>query len=183
MLGWTLRDVDPAFFHAPEVRDAEPPWDLDGVPTHIAAAPHPPDTTAPHPNGASGLDVVILRSPNPARTLAALGAAGLESRAENGPETRKARKIAQYFIRPSGSPCTVELVGPDGGDGEGGAELGGMTVVCDDIDATHAALSDSTKPPWDAVQKDRRMTSAAPAPFLHTSHTNACARRVLWCVS
>ena len=58
-----------------------------------------------------------------------------------------------------------------------------MTVVCDDIDATHAALSDSTKPPWDAVQKDRRMTSALagalPSP---AAHKRLCAT-VLWCVS
>lgn len=31
-------------------------------------------------------------------------------------------------------------------------------MVCDDIDATHAALPESTKAPWDAVQKGRRMT-------------------------
>ena len=80
------------------------------------------------------------------------------SRAENGPRTRKARKTVQYFIRPEGATCTIELIGPAEGEGDGAAELWGLTLVCEDIDATHAALPESTKAPWDAVQKGRRMT-------------------------
>jgi hypothetical protein len=48
-------------------------------------------TGSNHPkNGITGIDVVY----NCARKLAALESIGLRSRAENGPETRKARKTA-----------------------------------------------------------------------------------------
>jgi hypothetical protein len=155
VVSWGLSGVGPGFWQLPAVRDAPAPWTIDGIPTHVVAEDR---RTASHPNGVTGIDVIILRSPNPARTLEALASIGLHSRAENGPRTRKARKTAQYFIRPEGATCTIELIGPAEGEGDGAAELWGLTLVCEDIDATHAALPESTKAPWDAVQKGRRMT-------------------------
>jgi hypothetical protein len=40
-----------------------------------------------------------------------------------------------------------------------GLHLGPDLRVSEDIDATHAALAETTKPPWDAVQPGRRITT------------------------
>eukprot|EP00427_Karlodinium_veneficum_P023331 CAMPEP_0169119128 /NCGR_PEP_ID=MMETSP1015-20121227/31380_1 /TAXON_ID=342587 /ORGANISM="Karlodinium micrum, Strain CCMP2283" /LENGTH=236 /DNA_ID=CAMNT_0009181965 /DNA_START=46 /DNA_END=753 /DNA_ORIENTATION=+ len=151
ILSWTLGAVD-----GMPVNDHH---DLDGIVTHFRRMP-PIDRTVyrAHPNGVTGIDMIVLQSPNPTRTLAAFSAIGLHPQAESGKEARKVRQFAQYFIRPSGAPCAIELVGPADGTGDGPARIWGLTFVCGDIDVTHGFLRETTKAPWNAVQKGRRMT-------------------------
>ena len=81
-----------------------------------------------------------------------LGAAGIAPLRE----TSTVRKgVRQVIFRPGAA--IVELVGSARTAGRP-AEVGGLTLVTADVDATHAALPATTKPPWDAVQPGRRMT-------------------------
>ena len=85
------------------------------------------------------------------RSVEALRAIGLEPKRQT---STVRRGVTQVIYRPG--EAIIELVGPRQPPPR--SMLAGLTLVTTDVDATHAALSDSTKPPWDAVQPGRRMT-------------------------
>jgi hypothetical protein len=124
--------------------------DLDGV-----ACTAPPDEAAPppsHPNGVVGVDHVVVSTPRLDRTLAALGAVGLEVR-----RTRDAGGgMRQAFL--VAGPAVLEVVGD--APGQPSARLWGVTFVVPDVDELAARFAGLTGTPRDAVQPGRRIVTA-----------------------
>lgn len=143
--GWSLSGSD---------LPAVPPADVVGVPTTWggggAADP------ASHPNGITGVDHVVLLSPDLRRTVAELAAFGETPRRERDGELG-GRPIRQVFFRLGA--VILEVVGAPDAASDGPATLWGITYVADDLDATVAFFGDRTAPVKDAVQPGRRITT------------------------
>ncbi len=155
--GWTLSGLD--------VADGA----VDGLPTTVAnegpdelAAPAPaaPAPAAPHPNGATGLDHVVVLTPDLDRTLAALDAIGLELRRIRD-TTSYGSPMRQAFFRLG--PTILEVVSGDTGTGvpasDAPAAWFGLAVDVADLDATAALLGDAMGEIKDAVQEGRRIAT------------------------
>lgn len=143
VLGWALRGLP---------RNTAP--DLDGVPTTPSDAD--PGTPAEHPNGVTGIDHVVLLSPNLGRTVDALAAIGVAPRRERDGELG-GRPIRQIFFRLG--EVIVEVVGSPDDAGDGPSTLWGITYVVGDLDATAAFFGERTSAVKDAVQPGRRITT------------------------
>jgi hypothetical protein len=141
LIGWTLEGAIPA-------DDG-----IDGLPTTIAHAPADPPPGR-HPNGVSGIDHVVVATPDAARTFEALEAAGFELRRVRDAGTPEQPRRQGFLLL---AEALLEVVGPVEPEGEGPASFWGMTLVADDLDATVAALGDRVGAPRDAVQPGRRI--------------------------
>ena len=138
LLGWALRAEAPL------------PVSIDGVPTRTVPPSDTPSEPAPaHPNGATGLDHLVVRTPDLQRTLAALGSAGLELRRirEAGPE------LSQAFLW--AGDVLLEVAGPPESCGDDPASLWGLVVVAPDLSRAREALG-SVRP---AVQEGRSIAT------------------------
>ena len=144
IVGWSLRGLPPD-----DVRH-----ELDGIPTTrseaIAAAP------ATHANGVTGIDHVVLLSPDLDRTVESLAAIDVAQRREREGQLG-GRPFRQVFFR--FGEVIVEVVGSPGTPSQGRSTLWGITYVVADIDATAAYFGDHTAPVKDAVQPGRRITT------------------------
>lgn len=143
VVGWALGGIGP-----------DVPRDVDGIPTEPSDRPatHP----ATHANGVTGIDHVVLMSPDLTRTVAALAAIGVVPRRERDAEVG-GRPIRQIFFRLG--EVILEVVGAPGAAGDGPSTLWGITYVVADIDATSAFLGERTAPLKAAVQPGRRITT------------------------
>lgn len=141
IVGWTLRGWDGA--------------PLDG----LATAPATDDAAAPqvHPNTATGVDHVVVATPDRQRTSAALDAAGLGLRRVRSGVTTPQGTLEQAFHR--AGEVIVEVVGPAEPASADPATFWGVTVVVDDLDATVALLGDAAGTVRDAVQPGRRIVT------------------------
>jgi len=145
IVGWSLRGVT-----APHI---------DGLPTEASAAPERPPAPV-HPNGATGIDHVVVSTGDFDRTSTALLQAGLELR-----RTRDAGAAQQGFFR--AGEAHIELVGPHarahageaGGSCDRAAAFWGLVVVVEDIDALAARLGTLLGAVKDAVQPGRRIAT------------------------
>lgn len=138
--------------------DEEPgPRDLDGLATTLVDHDHDDTGSGPHhPNRTTGLDHVVVSSPDVDRTTAALSSIGVEPRRTRD-TTRGDAPLRQRFFRMG---TIIELVGPPEGDPDGGpARFWGLALVSDDIDVTAAFLGDRLGPVNDAVQPGRRIAT------------------------
>ncbi len=144
IVGWSLRGL-------PSDGSRE---DLDGIPTTRSAAAAA--TPATHANGVTGIDHVVLLSPDLDRTVGSLVAVGVDPRRERDGELG-GRPIRQIFFR--FGEVIIEVVGSPKTVGEGPSTLWGLTYVVADIDATASFLGDRTAPVTDAVQRGRRITT------------------------
>jgi hypothetical protein len=133
---------------------------IDGVPTTATDAG--PATPADHANRATRIDHVVARTPDLARTTAALAAAGLaERRRRPVPGSEPATVQVFFWV---GQPI-LELVGPVVADGDGPTRLWGLALTCDDLDAAADALGDRLGPVSDAVQSGRRIATVRTRPL------------------
>lgn len=140
IIGWSLRGVDTA--------------ELDGIPTSTSNAG--PATPAEHANGVTGVDHIVLLSPDLDRTVKALGAVGAQPRRERLGELG-GRPIRQIFFR--FGAVIIEAVGsPDTAD-DGPSTLWGITYNVTDIDRTAEFFGGRTTRVKDAVQQGRRITT------------------------
>ena len=117
-----------------------------------------PDATAaaPHPNGVSAIDHVVLATPDTTRTFEALEAAGFALR-----RVRDAGPHRQGFFL--FADALLEVVGPpEPAPGTAGdpASLWGVTFVCDDLAAAAARFGAHLSAPRDAVQPGRQIAVA-----------------------
>jgi len=137
MVGWALTGVDDG--------------DLDGL---RVLSPGAPPGEGPHPNGAVGIDHVVVTTPDLARTVRVLEGAGLRLRREreagNGEEP-----LRQAFFR--AGEVIVEVVGRPDEAGEGPARFWGLVFNVADLDGLGERLGERLGLVRDAVQPGRRI--------------------------
>ena len=139
IVGWRLSGVD----GLPTV---------DGLATDTGCpAPSPESAPPPHPNGAIGVDHVVVMTPDFERTGAALAAAGMPLR-----RIRQAPGGVRQGFRRLG-PVILELV--EAPDGEGPARFWGLVVTVSDLDVLAQRLGDRLGAVKDAVQPGRRIAT------------------------
>lgn len=137
IVGWTLTGEGPA--------------ELDGLPTRWAPGGSGPPPGS-HPNTAVGVDHVVITTPDPARTWAALQGVGMVLRRERCAGTAE-RPLRQGFFRHG--EAIAEVVGPAEPSGAGPAAFWGVTLTVGDLDAASGLLGDRLGPVRDAVQPGR----------------------------
>ena len=128
--------------------------DIDGLMT--TAAPPAAAERARHPNGTVAIDHLVVLSPRPARTIAALAAVGLDVRGERRTNQYGA-PYTQTFFR-IGRPV-LELIGPDTPTDDGPARFFGLAFTVADLDATAEFFGDRLGRVKDAVQPGRRIAT------------------------
>jgi hypothetical protein len=130
--------------------------EIDGLPTSWVGAPQEHAQGARHPNGAIGIDHVVVSTPDLERTFAALAHAGLELRRVRDTGTPE-RPLRQGFYRIG--EALLEVVGPAQPDGDGPAVFWGLVAVVADLDACAELLADDLGTVRDAVQAGRRIAT------------------------
>jgi hypothetical protein len=130
-----------------------PPTDaIDGLSTTNGSPPPKPIT---HPNGATGIDHIVITTPDFERTSAALAAAGMELR-----RVRDAGGFRQGFRRLG--PAILELVERPNAPA-GPATFWGLVVIVSDLDALADRLGDDLGPIKEAVQPGRQIATLRPS--------------------
>ena len=136
--GWTLRHI--SLHH-----------DVDGLPTGTTT--DPPPRTGPHPNGALGIDHVVVTTPDFDRTVATLEEAGIALR-----RIRDAGGFRQGFRRLG--PVILEIVeAPKMPPGP--ARFWGLVVTVADLVGVRARLAPHVGEIRDAVQPGRQIATLA----------------------
>ena len=133
-------------------------WSVTGIEAEIDGLSIRPGSGGPgsaaHPNGAIGIDHVVVTTPNFDRTAAALEAAAMQlRRVTNGPDG------ARMGFRRLG-PAILELVERPGPD-RGAARFWGLVVIVEDLEALAGQLGDRLGAIHDAVQPGRRIATLA----------------------
>jgi hypothetical protein len=126
---------------------------VDGLPTVPPPAPADP---ASHANGTVALDHLVVMSPDPDRTIEALGVRGIEPRRQRRTD-QYGPPFTQTFFR-LGRPI-LELIGPDAPAGSEPARFYGVAFTVEDLDATSALLGDRLGRVKHAVQPGRRIAT------------------------
>jgi hypothetical protein len=134
-------------------------WALDGeeVPRSIdglATEPAPRGGPEPdHPNGAVGIDHVVVLTPSLDRTTAAFAQVGVDCRRvrDAGGGVRQGFFLVDDLL--------VEVVEQGGLEPEAPARFWGITVVVTDLDAAANLLGDRLGAIKDAVQPGRRIAT------------------------
>jgi len=133
--------------------------ELDGLPTTFRRnAPADPDPrTAPvHPNGAAGIDHIVVATPDLDRTISAFEALQLPCR-----RVRDAGAGRQQAFFRCG-PTIVEVVGPTRGTASRSDEPArwfGLALDADDLDRSAELLGGQLGPIKAAVQRGRRIAT------------------------
>lgn len=128
---------------------------IDGLPTRLGVKIA--DLEGSHPNHVSGIDHVVVLTPQLERTAEALDAAGIELRRIREGETGAGEVRRQAFFR-LGSPI-LEVVEAHELNSEEPARFWGITFVTADIDAAAELLGDKLGRIKDAVQPGRRIAT------------------------
>jgi catechol 2,3-dioxygenase-like lactoylglutathione lyase family enzyme len=172
-IGLTGRDGRGAGIHGWALSGLDLEGDrLDGLPTTAVAdggseagEPH-----LPHPNGALGLDHVVVTTPDLGRTIDALEAVGLRCRrVREANEHRPA--VRQAFFRLG--PVILEVVGGGASGGpsstvpasEHPASWFGLALDVDDLGTTARLLGDHLGRVKDAIQPGRRIATLRHRPL------------------
>jgi hypothetical protein len=138
IVGWSIHGLPPT-------------QDLDGLPTTPVPTLPQPNPVA-HPNGATGLDHVVVTSPDFDRTATALEAVGMPLR-----RIRDAGGFRQGFRRLG--PAILELVEASGAPADEPARFWGLVVIVADVDELKRNLGDVVGDPKPAVQPGRRIVT------------------------
>jgi hypothetical protein len=143
--GWTLDGIEDA---------ADP---VDGVPTSLGT--YDAGRGGAHSNGVKLIDHVVMTTPDPERTIAALESRGAVHRRTRLPDNYD-QPMRQDFFRLG--EVVLELIGPRVPDPERTARparLYGLAHTVADLDATAATLGPLLTAPKDAVQPGRRIAT------------------------
>jgi hypothetical protein len=124
---------------------------IDGLPT--STAPHPSmPRDATQPNGATGLDHVVITTPDFDRTARALDEQGITLR-----RVRDAGNFRQGFRRLG--PAILELVENKSAPPKDPARFWGLVIIVADLDALAGRLGATLSPPKPAVQPGRQIAT------------------------
>lgn len=115
-----------------------------------------PYRASTHANHVVAIDHLVVTTPDPDRTTAALAAAGIElRRVRRFPVGGTLRRQSFFWL----GDVILELVGPDEAAGDGPAVPWGLAFTTADLAATVSYLGDAVSPPRPAVQRGRRITA------------------------
>ena len=128
---------------------APPVADMDGL-AGVAVGPAAP---ASHDNGVTGVDHVVVGTPDVERTTAALAAIGLEPRRTIEGARGDTGTIYRFFLL---GTALLELIGPAVPTDEGPARFAGVAFVAPTLDGLPAGFS----APRPAIQPGRRIATA-----------------------
>jgi hypothetical protein len=135
--------------------------ELDGLRARTVEEGARPGPAATHPNGVVRIDHVVAFTPDRARTVAALEAAGLDLRRLRD-EPTPAGGGPQAFFR-LGEAILEVVETPRSGRGaqppEAPARLWGLAFLVDSLDETARVLGERLSEPRDAVQPGRRIAT------------------------
>jgi hypothetical protein len=134
------------------LRGANAMGSIDGLPSPVPRVLRPPPF-ATHPNGATGVDHVVVLTPDFDRTAGALRRAGMPLR-----RMREAENGARQGFRRLG-PAILELVHAPEMDGGGDARFWGLVVVVISLEALAERLGDQLGDIRPAVQPGRRIAT------------------------
>jgi hypothetical protein len=123
---------------------------IDGLPSPVPRVLYPPPFKT-HPNGATGLDHVVIVSSSLERTAAALARAGVELK-----RTQESERGRMAFRRLG--PAILEVVQRDELESDE-ASFWGLAIVVIDIDSLAERLGDRLGPIKQAIQPGRRIAS------------------------
>ncbi len=144
---------------------------LDGLPTSrsdvsTSSASPAAIATAHHPNGVTGLDHVVVLTPDLERTIGVIEAAGLDLRRIRE-TTSHGAPMRQAFFKLG--PVVLEVVSGDVGSGgpvaEAPATFFGLAVDVSDLDVTAEVMGDGLGRIKPAVQAGRRIATLRTKPF------------------
>ena len=141
IVGWALRGVDAVD-------------EIDGLATTTSA--REPADPARHPNGVRVIDHLVVATPNLARTVKALEAAGMDARRTRDSDTYGA-PMRQVFFRLG--EVILEVIGDPEATGDGPAVFYGLAFTVADLDETKAFFGDHLGTPKPAVQPGRRIAT------------------------
>jgi hypothetical protein len=123
---------------------------IDGLPSPVPRVLYPPPFKT-HPNGATGIDHVVIVSSSLERTAAALARAGVELK-----RTQESERGRMGFRRLG--PAILEVVQRDELQSDE-AGFWGLAIVVIDIDSLAERLGDRLGPIKQAIQPGRRIAS------------------------
>lgn len=123
---------------------------IDGLPSPVPRVLYPPPFKT-HPNGATGIDHVVIVSSSLERTAAALARAGVELK-----RTQESERGRMGFRRLG--PAILEVVQRDELESDE-ASFWGLAIVVIDIDSLAERLGDRLGPIEQAIQPGRRIAS------------------------
>ena len=121
-----------------------------------------------HVNGVVAIDHVVVSTPDLERTVRSFEAVGLECRRRREGAAYGSQKMRQAFFwlgDPDGGidqKVILELVGPevlDPAKADDPARFFGLALTVRDLDSTAAFFGDLMKPPVEAVQSGRRIST------------------------
>jgi hypothetical protein len=149
--GWTLGG------------DPSGPADIDGLPTTWAPT-HAATPSGTHANGVQRIDHLVVMTPDVERTVAACGRIGLDVRRRREGEAygRPMRQAFFWLGDPGGDGVILEVVGPptvDPATAGDPATIFGVAFTVADLATTGTFFGDLMKPPVDAVQPGRQITT------------------------
>jgi hypothetical protein len=128
--------------------------DIDGL---LSVPTPPPAAPVSHRNGVTGVDHVVVGTPDVDRTTTAMEQHGIAlRRAVDG--LRGGDKAYRFFLL---GTCLLEVIGPAAHDPDRTprpAAFVGLAFVADDLEAA-AALPDVAGEPRDAIQAGRRIVT------------------------
>lgn len=123
---------------------------IDGLPSPVPRVLYPPPFKT-HPNGATGIDHVVIISSSLDRTAGALARAGVELK-----RTQESERGRMGFRRLG--PAILEVVQRDELESDE-ASFWGLAIVVIDIDSLAERLGDRLGPIKQAIQPGRRIAS------------------------
>jgi catechol 2,3-dioxygenase-like lactoylglutathione lyase family enzyme len=151
VVSWALAAVDPV--------DGGGGWGggaLDGLPTtYVGGAPGCPPGR--HDNAVTGIDHVVVATPDLERTVGGLGRLGVTERRRRDAGRPGGRAMTQVFFRLG--EVILELVGPPEPAGDGPARFYGLAFRVSDLEGTAAVLGPRLRPVKPAVQPGRFITT------------------------
>jgi hypothetical protein len=152
ILDWSLRDTVDGSLAA---------GTIDGIASRTSESP--PVEPATHPNGALGIDHVVLFTPDSGRTIAALDRVGFKALRVRDTDTYGSPMRQTFF---KADQVIIELIGPgepppDADDSPAPAPAGffGLALTVADLEATAELLGDALGAAKDAVQPGRRIAT------------------------
>lgn len=159
--GWTLRglEVGTLAIDGLAVRPAPPQAAADADTASPDEGASSASTPA-HPNGVTGIDHVVLATPDLPRTIEALTVAGLSLRRVRDVGRDRSGTVRQQAFFWLGR-VILEVVGPAEPVGDGPPTLWGLALT-GDLDVARAHLGDRLRTPKPAVQPGRMIATIDP---------------------